>query len=430
MIDDRRTQSNENSISDTTFWDLYPVDLSSMESVEIQSLPLSVRVLNRLMHIGVRTVADLYRMKVDDFIKLRGAGKKCYDETCQYLSDLSNKAIEIDPSLGAPKVAAHIPQIVADNIESIINQNFAFCEELPIGSDDAIAVDKYKEAVEILGTELARVCYQTPNKILPLMDALKPFIKAQQEREYRKNKISENLALIPTTRFNNAVRGYINAFTTDEEQRKTLGKIYGLELYPNARIQNYIFEPVAGSVTDFALLLNFLRWCTFDINEEIAELFQMLYGKSNSIKTVLLGRATGKTLGGVGDEMGITRERVRQIESKAKRIFNIWQSKAHILSKISAERNGDSVLSASELSEYFGDKYVELVFLLRTSDNPAYYYDSQLDVFVMGDESISDVISKIIESLPDSFDEKKYIAIIADAVDEQDIPQELGFDDL
>ena len=52
------------------------------------------------------------------------------------------------------------------------------------------AIDKYKEAVEILGTELARVCYQTPNKILPLMDALKPFIKAQQEREYRKNKIS------------------------------------------------------------------------------------------------------------------------------------------------------------------------------------------------------------------------------------------------
>jgi len=425
MIDDRKTQNNDNLISDTTFWDLYPVDLSSVEDVSVQSLPVSVRVTNLLMHNGVKTVADLYRMKVDDFIKLRGAGKKCYDETCQYLSDLSNKAVEIDPSLGAPKVAAHIPQIVADNIESIINQNFAFCEELPIGSEDAIVVDKYKEAFEILGAELARVCYQTPNKILPLMDALKPFIKAQQEREYRKNKISESLALIPTQRFNNSVRGYINAFTTDEEQRKTLGKIYGLELYPNARIKNYIFEPVAESVTDFALLLNFLRWCTFDIHEEIAELFQMLYGRSNSIKTVLLGRATGKTLGGVGDEMGITRERVRQIESKAKRIFNIWQSKAHILSKISAERNGDSVLSVSELSEYFGDKYAEMVFLLRTSDSPAYYYDSQLDVFVMGDESISAVIGRIVESLPDAFDEKKYAAIIADAVEEQNIPQEL-----
>ena len=28
MIDDRKTQNNDNLISDTTFWDLYPVDLS------------------------------------------------------------------------------------------------------------------------------------------------------------------------------------------------------------------------------------------------------------------------------------------------------------------------------------------------------------------------------------------------------------------
>ena len=77
MIYDRKTQNNDNLILDTTFWDLYPVDLSSVEDVSVQSLPVSVRVTNLLMHNGVKTVADLFRMKVDDFIKLRGAGKKC-----------------------------------------------------------------------------------------------------------------------------------------------------------------------------------------------------------------------------------------------------------------------------------------------------------------------------------------------------------------
>ena len=77
------------------------------------------------------------------------------------------------------------------------------------------------------------------------------------------------------------------------------------------------------------------------------------------------------------------------------------------------------------MSEYFGDKYAEMVFLLRTSDSPAYYYDSQLDVFVMGDESTSAVIGRIIESLPDAFDEKKYNAIITEVVKEQNIPQKL-----
>ena len=412
-------------LGDKTFGDLYPINLSSVENIGVQTLPISMRIKNRLMRSGIKNVASLCRMKVNDFMNLHGAGTKSCDEICSYLADLSNNVIDISPSLASLEVASHIPQIVADNLESILNQDFTFCENSTVESNEVVVVEKYKNAIEILGTDLARACYQTPQKVIPIMNALEPFIKAQQEREYRKKQISESLELIPNQRFNNNVCGYINAFTTDEEQRKTLGKIYGLELYPNARIKNFIFEAVSESKTDFALLLHFLKWCTFDINEEIAELFQMLYGRSKSIKSVLLGRATGETLGVVGDKMGITRERVRQIENKAKRIFNHWQSKAHILSKISAERNGDSVLSISELSDYFSDKYAEMVFLLRTSDSPAYYYDSQLDVFVMGDESISSVIGRIVEALPDAFEEKKYAAIINDAVEEHNIPQEL-----
>lgn len=427
MIAEHKTskKADDNLISDTTFWDLYPVNLSSVEDVSVQSLPVSVRVTNLLMHNGIRTVADLYRMKVDDFIKLRGAGAKCYDETCEYLESLSSKTVELNPSLSTTKVIKCVPEFIAENIESILNQEFSFCDEIHVESEQIAIVEKYKEAIEILGTDLARKCYQTPNKIFPLIDALNPIVKLHQEREYRRNKLSELILVIPTGRLNNDVQGYINAFTTDEKQRKTLYKIYGLDIHSNAQIRNYVFEVIAESVTNFALLMNFLKWCAFDINEEIAELFQTLYSKSNNIKTVLLERAVGETLGNIGYKMGISRERVRQIEAKAKRIFNTWQSKTHILSKISAERNGDSVLSASELSEYFGDKYVEMVFLLRISDSPAYYYDSQLDVFVMGDESISAVIGRIVESLPDAFDEKKYVAVIADAVEEQNIPQKL-----
>jgi hypothetical protein len=191
MIDDRKTQNNDNLISDTTFWDLYPVDLSSIETVEIQSLPLSVRVLNRLRYIGVRTVADLYRMKVDVFINMNGVGKKCYDETCKYLSDLSNQTIELKPRVSPIQSTTSIPQIIVDNVDNILNQDFSFCNDLNADSDDLLAVEKYKDAIEIIGTDLARVCYYTPNKILPLMGALKPLIKAHQEYQYRKNKIQE-----------------------------------------------------------------------------------------------------------------------------------------------------------------------------------------------------------------------------------------------
>lgn len=427
MIDVHNTskESADNLMIGVTFWDLYPVDLSSVEDVSVQFLPVSVRVTNLLMHNGIRTLAELYRMKVDDFIKLRGAGAKCYDEMCKYLSDFSNKVVELNPTQVVPKVTRYVPQIIANNVESILNQDFSFCDNLDVESEETIIVTKYREALEILGSDLAQICYNTPRKILLLMDAFEPFVKSQHERQYREETIQKIFVTIPEWRFSNGVHGYINAFTHDEEQRKILYSVYNLDANPEAHIKDFVFERIAESVTDFALLLNFLKWCTFDIHKEISELFQTLYGRSCGIKSVLLGRATGETLGSIGDKMGVTRERVRQIEAKAKRLFNIWQSKAHIMSKISADRNGDSVLSASELSEYFGDKYAEMVFLLRTSDSSAYYYDSQLDVFVMGDESISAVIGKIVESLPDAFDEKKYTATIDEAIDEHNIPQEL-----
>ena len=425
MIDERKDskQCNDKLISETTFWDLYPIDLSGAERVEVQSLPITVRVLNLLRRNGIKTVADLCRMKVDEFINMRGAGVMCYNATCQYLSDLYNDVAELEVSPITEKSSNVAPNIISENIENILNQNFAFCDNAEDG--DKAIVEKYKSAIEILGTDLARICYNTPSKIAPIMNAFYSLIKEQQERDYRRSTLSEHLAAIPEYRLKNNVQGYIRAFTFSDEDRQILYKIYRLDTHPQAQINGFAFETIAEAKDDYVLLLNFLKWCAFDINEEIAELFQMLYGRSESLQAVLLSRAKGETLGGVGDRMGITRERVRQIEAKAKRIFIIWQSKAHILSKISAERNGDSVLSASELSEYFGDKYAEMAFLLRISDSPAYYYDSQLDVFVMGDESISEVIGRIVESLPDSFDEKKYNAIITDAVGEQNVPQEL-----
>ena len=427
MVDECKNskKNSDNLTSDVTFWDLYPTNLSSVSDVNVQSLPFSVRVINRLMQTGIKTVADLYRMKVDDFVKLRGAGAKCYREVCEYFESVSNDTTEVAVSVQERLFEDCFPKIIAENIENILNQDFSFSNELDDASEEWAAVEKYKNAIEILGVDLARDCYYAPHKIRSIKWALDPWIKNYRERESRKSKLNEHLEAVPALRRETKAYGYINAFTTDEEQRAVLYNIYALSDHPDACVKSFIFEKVAESVTNFALLLGFLKWCAFDINEEIAELFQMLYAKSENIKIVLQGRANGKTLGVVGERLGITRERVRQLEAKAKRIFHNWQSRTHILLKISAERNGDPVLSASELSEYFGDKYIEMVFLLRSFESSAYYYDSQLDVFVVGDESTSAVIEQIIESLPDAFDDRKYISVITECVEEQGVPKEL-----
>ena len=82
------------------------------------------------------------------------------------------------------------------------------------------------------------------------------------------------------------------------------------------------------------------------------------------------------------------------------------------------------ILSSVELQEYFGEYFSEMIFLLRTYDSPAYKYDSQLDVFVLGDESLTSSVFEFVQSLPSSFDDSKYKEFV-EMLEEKDIPLEL-----
>ena len=60
---------------------------------------------------------------------------------------LSNKAVELAPSLSNTKVVTHAPQIIADNIESIINQATLLLE----GSNEI-----YKDVCPLCGSKNVR----------------------------------------------------------------------------------------------------------------------------------------------------------------------------------------------------------------------------------------------------------------------------------
>ena len=100
-------------------------------------------------------------------------------------------------------------------------------------------------------------------------------------------------------------------------------------------------------------------------------------------------------------------------------------SYTHLISKISAERNGDTVLTPLEVEEYCGQDVQELIFLLSTYDNTNYTYDRQLDLFVIGNNSIQDQVTQYVENLPDVVRADKLPEILKDANEDEDIPTEM-----
>lgn len=123
-------------------------------------------------------------------------------------------------------------------------------------------------------------------------------------------------------------------------------------------------------------------FCSSDIQPELKKFYNELYSRENT-KMVLTARSGGETLEEIGRKMGVTRERVRQIEAKAIKKFCLWQSKSRILLKVCASRKYDKELSCDVLRECFGEYYSETVYLMRLCENPTYHYDALFDCFII-----------------------------------------------
>lgn len=403
---------------DLIFSDIYPIVVSADNDVSVMDLPFSVRLKNVLMRNHVTTLSAILATNIAEFEGFRNLGTKSVKELTDYLNSLMEEGVSVK---SGEKNSSATSVVVAKNIEAFLGGDRSFLDD--ITDDERKTAEPYIEACDTIGTELAELCYRDPMSVLPMVQSLYDFIENTERELGIEKRIKECIDAIPTERLGQKVIGYINAFTREEERIDKLEHIYSLDVNADAKIREFSFDKVFNSYELLSILLGFLKWCSFDIKAEIDELFAEIY-KNDNIRIAIQGRASGKTLQEVGETLGITRERIRQLESKAKRIFGTKQAKKRILSKVSALRNSDIILSSVELQEYFGEYFSEMIFLLRTYDSPAYKYDSQLDVFVLGDESLTSSAFEFVQTLPSSFDDYKYKEFV-EMLEEKDIPLEL-----
>lgn len=405
---------------DRTFEEFYNMVVVEENDIDIPKLPLSNRVINALMRNGITTLISLVKLRIVDFEEIRNLGKSSIDEVHAFVNKIAEEGVLGRKQTGSG-MQISISPVVYNNIENIIAGNLDFAEEL--GEDEQKQVAIFTEAVEVLGSELAMICYKEPNNILNLVASLREFCDEVDAENEKKHKIQAVLNSIPRERHAQKVIGYIKAYTRDEDKQDELAKVYSLSQNPDTSLKAVDYSKLKECPQYFTTLLSFLKWCVFSISSDVSELFEILHEKDN-VKSVLQARANGKTLQEIGDSLGITRERVRQIEAKGRRYFSVWQNKKRILARIAAVRNYDTVLSSVELKEYFEEHHMEMVYLLRLYESPAYHYDAQLDVFVLGEESLTSTAFEYVESLPSVFDESEYPKFEVE-LEDRDIPVEL-----
>ena len=388
-----------------TLGEKYGINPEEYVDVELVSIPFSARVTNALMRNQITTVALLLQSTEEQLRGIRNFGLNSLNEIDIRLAALCK--------MKKPKNR----KFTINECHLMANGDFSFLSQEDVFDLNDILVTEYIEAQQTLGQELACTCIDNPEKIIPIINMFQSFGRISVWCQELRDVLSE----VPVRRRQNQAIAYINTFTRHETERKML---LGMYPTPNAPLSDIVNDNTLLNREMFLLAKRFLSWCKFDLREEIANLFAALY-PNERIQQVVQLRAQKKTLDQIGKKLGVTRERIRQLEKKAQRAFNIRQDRIKIVSKINADKNNTTIITPANVSEYCLDHLQELMYLLQGCESSNFTYDKDLDVFVIGSDSIHERVFSFVEKLPDIITVNDIFDFCEKAKDEYDLPQEM-----
>lgn len=403
--------------------DIFSVKPEDYAKVFIFDTSLSNRIKNRLLGIGIKTVCELLYKSPSNMRELRNLGNKSINEIYYYLQNVSDN-VKSDEEKISGSAPIETPQRPVDYDETPFKLLFNLSPE----------DYKFMNIAEFsfsnrLGNRIARLNISTIADLLEhtylefkklggfgnnCQNELNAFLLSLQGRGNQVFELSNAYADVD-------VVYYINAYTEEEYQREELkGNIY----YQGMTLKSYVDYYKQEDVVLSENVRYFINWCNFDIESEVTNLIQLINSKDRWYQIVKM-RSQKATLDAAGQELGVTRERVRQIENKVKIAFERYCVSHRLLWKIYAIRGGDDILTPVELSEYFGEYSDIVVYLLKQCSIGREYYDKQSDAFVMSGREVSERVQNYVEQLPETFKESAKENIITEGIENYDLPEEL-----
>lgn len=416
MIQSTTIDETNNSKTQKTFADAYKINPEFYKNLPIEEIGFSVRTFNRLKRAEINSISDLLNLNCIQLASLKNIGQKSVDEVTGFL-----KSLKFEESFEESFNSNKSLRVITNNKKYIAKGDFSFSENSELSFNDKEIVKHYEEAYTSLGPELVHFCMYESNKVVPIIKSLNEFSKKTIIIQKRTEESLIILKEIPTCRKQTSLKKLFPLYCHDNDKISAfLNKLP----YEDIKLSDCINSKFLENDLDYYELKQFLNWCTYDIKNDFVNFVENKLFSKGKARKILEKRALGYTLEQIALKEGVTRERIRQIEAKSRKIFEKWQIRENTLCKISIERNGDEILTTSELSEYLEDYTNVALYLFRTITNSNYLYDNNLDVFVIGNLNIAENVQFYIDNLPNIFSKEKFNTFISEAKDFK-LPEEL-----
>lgn len=377
---------------------------------------LSTQIKNQLSRLKILTVGNLLDQSESSLRTYYGFSAHTVGRILRWLTEIHVGVPTVHPRAAVLKM--RIPAIFSINRDNILRGEFSFADEQVLSAAERETLELYKRAIADTGIEFAQLCNTSSSELKTTMATLREHLVKKPYIE----EIEKELSKIPRYRVKQVASHYIKAYTIDDGLRKILRSTFCED---EATLEYIRKSMLMLDERHIQIVTEFISWCSFDIISEIDMLLQSTFGDNRRDRNVVELRSAKKPLQYVGDIEEITRERVRQIEKKSCRIFHKLQSQRRILSKISADRNGDMVITPAEVKLYAGDNTELLLYLLKAFPSEDYIYDTKLDVFVIGDDSLSERVVAYVEQLPEVINIDRLASLLVEAEETKFIPAEI-----
>lgn len=405
-----------------TLKELYFINDLEYENKALAELDLSTRITNRLQGVlGVHSIGEMLNLTYGQLVKLKGFGKNSIigiDDALRLLAPKNNYLSKNEKK----ECFSHKNKILLKNhLMEICHNNFTILNMDSFNDAERALLDSMKEAVEFIDGNLLMASVKETEHILPILNLLNSMVSNYNKKEKIREQIKKEYVHVSDNKRDCNIKWFIYAYTDDDDIRSEMLKEFHEEGI------NCIRDFMKVDLTEksnLSEIIRFIKWCGFDIKKELNNMFEKLY-KNDREREIISSRSNGNTLDVAGKAFGVTRERIRQIEKKVTKRFELLLNSNRIILKIFAERDGDEILTPSELTEYFGVRAEQMLYLLRRTDTSLYTYDSDLDIFVIGSSGLTERAQAYIDKLPKVFAEDKYNEIIKQGVEEYNLTEEI-----
>ncbi|MBQ7653166.1 MAG: GNAT family N-acetyltransferase [Clostridia bacterium] len=372
--------------NEQTLGEIFRVDSNNYKKVIIRNLDLPTKIKAALFYNNINYLSDLLEISPQKLLEFRFIGTKSLQNIYLFLKDILKQdiaeklipEIELDKDKKLFLMLYYYRKAKSENLDSL---------EQALSSNKHL-LDCYESSYQKLDNDFVLLCLEKPREIKLLFTVFEEFS--------RKNKIIDVLNNIPLDRKKSACLIYIKLYTRDTIKREKLLSFYSSD---NSNIDSILDIIDLSVFDDYSSAIEFLNYCTYDLNSQIENIFENLYRKKY-ICEIIRKRSNNYTLKMIGEELGLSRERVRQLESVTIELFTQLITKDSIVEKIFVELNGVELLTLDSLKRIIHHHTEETFYLLKKSRIDVCFYNPDYDLFIKNGSDIIKRLEECVNKMP------------------------------